>query len=348
MLKLLTNLFQIAHYKLSQRWFVIMFFLFSIITYSATGFMYFELSRKPNLEWVDAFWWSIVTTTTVGYGDYFPETFYGKVLVGLPTMLLGVSILGYLLSYVASAIMESKLKEMRGMKSVSLTDHIIICRYNSIGRILNLVNEIKEDVMTLKTKVVLIDEELEEIPQELYQLGIHFVKGDPARENILKMANFKQSRSIIVPAIENDLINSDHRNLAVVLSIERLHPPCKTVVECVNPENEIFFKRAGCDSVITLAALTNQILVQELLDPGVHSVISELTSNVVGNQIYIVDINEKLKNYGELRKKYAEQKSSLLGIRRGHENIFLPGDSFSLQKKDKLILVSKKRPGSLF
>ncbi|MGM0596252.1 MAG: potassium channel family protein [Myxococcota bacterium] len=348
MLKLITNLFQIAHYKFSQRWFIVSFFLFSIISYSTTGFMYFELSRKPNLEWVDAIWWSIVTTTTVGYGDYFPETFYGKVLVGLPTMLLGVSILGYLLSYVASIIMESKLKELRGMKSINLKDHIIICRYNSIGRILNLVNEIKEDIITLKTKIVLIDEELEEIPRELHQLGINFVKGDPARENVLKMANFKESRSIIIPAIENDLVNSDHRNLAVVLSIERLHPPCKTVVECVNPENEIFFKRAGCDSVITLAALTNQILVQELLDPGIHSVISELTSNVLGNQIYILDIKEKLENYGELRKKYAEHNSSLLGIRRDRENIFLPEDTFSLQKKDKLIIVSKKRPDSLF
>jgi len=37
----------------------------------------------------DAFWWTIVTITTVGYGEYFPLTFVGR-LIGILVMLSGI------------------------------------------------------------------------------------------------------------------------------------------------------------------------------------------------------------------------------------------------------------------
>ena len=84
--------------------------------------MYFEgegLGNKPEgLDWKTCWWWAIVTMTTVGYGDYFPESFYGRLFVGLPAMLVGVATLCYLLSALAAVVMENKLKELKGMSTV--------------------------------------------------------------------------------------------------------------------------------------------------------------------------------------------------------------------------------------
>ena len=61
----------------------IMILFISLVLYSATGYMNFELQQNPQLQWVDAFWWSIVTMTTVGYGDVYPITNSGKIFWGL-------------------------------------------------------------------------------------------------------------------------------------------------------------------------------------------------------------------------------------------------------------------------
>ena len=52
----------------------------------------------------DAVWWAIVTVATVGYGDRFPVTPFGRV-VGTAMIIVGVSLFSVLTSYVATQFM---------------------------------------------------------------------------------------------------------------------------------------------------------------------------------------------------------------------------------------------------
>jgi len=54
----------------------------------------------------DAFWWAIVTLATVGYGDYYPVTIWGR-LAALALMTVGVGIFGVLASYLANLFLPS-------------------------------------------------------------------------------------------------------------------------------------------------------------------------------------------------------------------------------------------------
>ncbi|MBO8172408.1 MAG: potassium channel family protein [Bacillaceae bacterium] len=66
---------------------------------------------EPGIEtWEDALWWSIVTTTTVGYGDISPETGPGR-LVATVLMLVGIGTLGMVTGTIATYFLSEKEDE---------------------------------------------------------------------------------------------------------------------------------------------------------------------------------------------------------------------------------------------
>jgi hypothetical protein len=122
--------------------------LVAVIAYGATGYVYFELEQKPELSLVDGLWWAIVTVTTVGYGDHFPVSPAGRFLVAGPLMLFGIGLLGYVVSFATSAIVEAKSRELRGMRDVRFEDHVIVLNYPSLDKLERVIDELRTDPPT--------------------------------------------------------------------------------------------------------------------------------------------------------------------------------------------------------
>ena len=79
----------------------IIFIIVFVLFFGSSAFVYFE----KKIDFPDALWWSIVTMTTVGYGDISPETTGGRI-VGFIVMLMGIGFLGLLTATIASAFIE--------------------------------------------------------------------------------------------------------------------------------------------------------------------------------------------------------------------------------------------------
>ena len=312
--------------------------------YSSIGFWLSERVVNKDLSWLDAAWWAVVTMTTVGYGDLAPSTDMGRIIVGYPTMIFGVSLLGYMLSSLASWLVELKRKERIGMNELHIKDHIIICRYGGTDKLLKVVNELKKDIASQDVDIVLIDEGLVELPVELQEKRVLFIKGDPSREAVLERANYKQAKYLIILADEQDYAHSDNISLKIVLLVEQTVPNIYSVVECVLPENRDFFMRAGCDSVVCVSALASQLIVQEILDPGVQQMVSELTSNRCGKQFYLVPIPDEAKSYHQVKDLLNTDETLVMGIRRENDNLFVPSDSTPITSNDRAILIADRRP----
>ena len=347
MINLFISLYRKSRKTFAGQWGMVFLFLFSMLTYSATGFMYFEgegLGNEPEgLDWETCWWWAIVTMTTVGYGDHFPESSYGRLFVGLPAMLVGVAILGYILSALAAILMENKLKELKGMSNIESENHIIICRFIGLTSTMKLVQELRQDPQTHATPVVIIDEHLDELPKELAEKKVAFIRGNPASDSVLSRANIAHAQSVILQAELTDSENSDLKNLAIALNIEKTHPEVHTVVHCLNPDNVRFFDRCGCDSVVCIMNLVNQVIVQELQDKGVHKVVSELTSNAYGKQFYIGKIPGGIETFGELSDSFTKSNSMAIGLRRGEKNILAPDRGYQIKSSDQAISISSTR-----
>jgi hypothetical protein len=65
---------------------------------------------EPDADWFDGVWWTIVTLTTVGYGDYSPESFMGRWLAAF-VMAGGISAVAILTGILADAIREARIQD---------------------------------------------------------------------------------------------------------------------------------------------------------------------------------------------------------------------------------------------
>ena len=319
----------------------------AILAFSSSGFLYFELAARPDLSWGDATWWSVVTMTTVGYGDLFPESPGGRYLIGFPTMIFGISILGYLLSTVATYLVEARAKEIQGMGEVVVRDHVLVIYYPSLNRIERVVEELRTDPKTHKTPIVVIDEELEELPASLREQNVSYIRGDPSKVAVLERANYQEATHAIFLARNANNPDSDHHTLASLLTIEQMRPEIITVAECIDPERTELFYRAGCDSVLCLAQLSTNLLVQEALDPGVQQVLAQLTSHAVGQQIYMVEvIDADAGAYGEVKRRLPNGALGL-GLLKNRDIQLNPEYAAPVQKGDCVICVAASRPGPI-
>jgi voltage-gated potassium channel len=75
---------------------------FLVVIFSSISILMVEKDPGSNIKNAeDAIWWSLVTVTTVGYGDKFPVTTEGR-LIGVVLMFVGVGLFGTFTAYVAS------------------------------------------------------------------------------------------------------------------------------------------------------------------------------------------------------------------------------------------------------
>lgn len=257
--------------------------LLAILAYGTTGFLYFELPAKPDLSWPDALWWSIVTLTTIGYGDIYPTTMAGRFLIAAPLMFFGIGLLGYVLSLAASTLVEAKSRELSGMSAVSFREHVLVVNYPSLEKVERLLDELKLDATFAGKEVVLVDEHLEAIPPALLQRGVHYIRGNPTRDETLARASVNSATHAVILSKKPGDSHSDDLALAVTLAIEARSRDVRTVAEVVDAGSEELLRKAGCDSIVCSSRFEAHFLSNELLHPGMQDVIEELLT-VSGQQ----------------------------------------------------------------
>lgn len=102
------------------------------------AFFFAEKEVSLNLTLADSIWWSMVTMTTVGYGDFYPQTWIGRYLVAYPCFLLGIGLIGYLLGTIVDAVVESISRKKKGLGKMRTKNHLVICHCPSTAKILQI------------------------------------------------------------------------------------------------------------------------------------------------------------------------------------------------------------------
>jgi len=319
--------------------------LAAILAYGTSGFLYFELPANPDLVWTDALWYAMVTLTTVGYGDFFPKTTGGRFLVGVPLMVIGIGLLGFILSVVATALITSKTKELRGMSSFNFSNHLVLINFAGLSKLLRLLDELGNDPrIGHAAQVVLVDKDLQELPAELSARHVRYVRGDPTRDETLQRAGINDARHAIVLTRDAGDPASDNLNVSIALAIESRARQVNTVVECLDPGTRELLIKAGCDRVVCSAHFDALYVSQELLNPGAQDIVADLLSNGQGQQLYLTPIQTvDGAQFQHVAKQAAASSHVAIGLRRNNANQLNVAPEYPVQAGDQAVTIGAGR-----
>ncbi len=295
--------------------------MLTVMFLGAFVFLTLEKANNENLTFWNSVYWAMVTMTTVGYGDITPVTAWSKVASGA-VIFSGMILISLFTATIASIMTARRIKEGRGLESVTLEGHIVICGWNHhadevIGGLIKLEAAKSADLLIIND---LPEEEVNEILFRYDDRGLSYVRGDFVQESVLKRANISGARAAIVLAQtqEGDLrVNTDERTIFATLAIKTIKPEVKVCAEILDSENAQHLRRADVDDIIIRGEYSGFLLASAAVSTGITEAVRELLTYDPGNEIWRADIPKEYvgKTFKDLASYYRERfKAILIGI----------------------------------
>lgn len=303
-----------------QRSVLIMIMTLSVVLLSSAGVHYFEKqAADSNIHSVwDGIWWAVVTVATVGYGDRFPVSIGGRI-VGFVLMFFGVGMMSLLTATIASIFVEKKIMEDKGLETVKVKDHLIICGWNQHTE--EVLSGLTTYGLTGDAPIVLINElsvdEIESYRLKYKKFNLKFLRGDYVREDVLLRANIAGARFAVIMADVSgghSRERTDERTALTALTIKYLAPQVKMIAELLDGENRQHLKRANVEEIIVRGEHIGSLLATAVKSPGLPRLISGMLSLGDTNKFWRVEIPKPFvgRTFQELSSHYREKQHAIL------------------------------------
>lgn len=211
----------------------------------------------------EALWWSVVTMTTVGYGDIVPATTSGKV-IGILVMASGIGLVSTFTGNLASLLVERKAKKRKGLLEVKISGHVIILGWNS--SVPSLVRGLRESGLVDRAGLVLVTDLPQERRDEIaFQLDLgerlFFVAGKIAQENVVHKA--RPDHAALIYILRQDNMpphESDQQSIYAALTVRGMAPKVPIYAEAAQAENRVHLLRAGVTDLIDRGEISSGVL----------------------------------------------------------------------------------------
>jgi voltage-gated potassium channel len=303
----------------------------SVLLIGTLGYMYIE-----NWPFLDAFYMTVITLSTVGFSERYPLSQRGEVFT-IIIILLGVGVTIYLFGSVAQLMIEGRFKtifERRAMekKIKSLKNHYVICGYGRIGQ------HICKHLQKHKVPFVIIDKDYQ-VAQKAQEEGFLCVEGEATKEEVLLKAGIKNALGLI------SVVGFDADNVYIILTAKDINSSLRIISRAAEEEAVKKLKKAGANKVIspynigahTIARIITHPLITDFLALTIHEGIElQMEEIPIGQGTKIKDVNLQQSS---LRQRFdvivvAIKKSS-------GEMLFNPSSETVISCGDILIVLGK-------
>ena len=261
--------------RLTRRFLLIILAVIATLLTGTVGFTLIE--HWPPF---DAFYMTLTTMTTVGYGEIHELSRIGRVFNSF-LIIFGVTTIFIAIGAMTQTIIEMEFGDLLGKRRNKrmidkLTDHYIICGYGRVGR--GAANELQHAGVAF----VVVDINPERVERAM-MAGILAVAADSTRDETLRQVGIDRARGLVAA------LATDADNLFVLLSAKGLNPKIYVAARAAEEGAEEKMRRAGADAVFAPYSITGHRLAQSLLRPHVVQFL-DFTTKDIGEDIAIEQV----------------------------------------------------------
>ncbi len=299
----------------------------------AVVFIIFHSEQKTNSRinsLFDAIWYTLVTLTTVGYGDITPNSVMGRV-AAMFLLIVGVAIFGILSGKFASFLLDRQQKKGRGLIIMGkMKNHFIICGWKpGFEKILEGILFANPEIPA--ERIVIVNNadrtEIETVLANDKFKGVNFLYGDFTDEEILMKAQIKNAERVLILADSSkqySTLETDSRTVLGVITIKNLSPKVYCVAEIIDSKFEKHLSLARCDEIILTSDYEQNLLVQASSGKGMSHILRELVSEEDSSVIVLQDIPLEFvgKEYG-VYKSSLKTRDILIGVLENTGNFYV-------------------------
>lgn len=308
----------------------IIILVISILTIGTSGYMIIS-----GYSLIDAIYMTVITVTTVGFGEVKPFTPEEKVFT-IFLILTSITLFGYAISTFSEYLVSGKLFDYFKHKKVEkkiaeLNGHTIVCGYGRNGKqaIVKLTNYNKKFVIIERDKDII----------ESLELNDYLcIQGDATLDETLINAGIHKADNLITA------LPSDADNLFVVLTARQLNNNFKIISRASNESSYSKLKIAGADNVIMPDKLGGDHMASLVTTPDVIEFVDRLTieGETTANleEIYVDDLPKKYVGKTildlDLRKKTG---CTVIGFRKTNKDYVINPEANSILLKGSHLIV---------
>nr|WP_321231523.1 potassium channel protein [uncultured Psychroserpens sp.] len=309
------------------------FLLLLILIIGVVGFRIMS-----NYSWVDALYMTVITITTVGFGEVQPLDANAKIFTVF-LILASVVILGYAITVITEYILSQnnyeELKQKKMQKKIdSFKGHIIICGYGRNGK------QAAKKLLAHKKPFVVIEKN-KDIIDKFQSEMVPFVLGNANEDEILLQAGIERAKTLI-SALPNDA-----DNLFVVLSARQINSEMNIISRASQETSYQKLKLAGANNVILPDIIGGDHMASLVVVPDLIEFIDNLSivgkanvniEEVAVEKLFTSSKIETLRHL-DLRKKTG---CTVIGYKDDQgDYIVNPEADMQLQPNSKIIVLGR-------
>ncbi len=316
--------------------------LFLAILYGITFFESKDAGSSIHSIW-DALWFSIVTLTTVGYGDSFPITPAGKIL-GLIFILSSLGLLGYLIGSATNLIRNYMENKKNGFFGIGFTDHFVIIGWNNFGK------NVADQILLAGNRIAIVTDtkaDIEMIYKSFPEDRIFVLFTDLTNYSDYNKVNLDKARSVFIN------LEDDSKTLVFVINMKKHYSNIDYIISLKNIELKETFQAVGIKHVLGKNEIASKLVASYVFEPDVADFTEDLIATSDDDTDYDIQQYKVLPVNPYAGKKYLD---SYFGLKRDYNCILLglskpngdgsrillknPGEQAIIEEGDYILVIS--------